>query len=209
MVIIEGVNMMIYGYSRVSTESQRDNNSREAQEKMLREAGAEKIFHDVMSGAKTDRPQLTALLSEIQPGDTLIICKLDRLSRTAVQGFELIQSLMDKGITVRVLNIGTMDNSATGKLIMQIFLAFAEFEKDTIRGRMQEGKAIAKQKPGYREGRPKVYGRKRLDHALEMLSERSYKQVSEETGISISTLSREVRRRKAEQLRAESEVQPS
>ena len=200
---------MIYGYSRVSTESQRDNNSREAQEQMLRAAGAEKIFHDVMSGAKTDRPQLTALLNEIQPGDTLVICKLDRLSRTAVQGFELIQSLMNREITVRVLNIGTMDSSATGKLIMQIFLAFAEFEKDTIRGRMQEGKAIAKQKPGYHEGRPQKYGRKRLDHALELLSERSYKQVSEETGISVSTLSREVRRRRAEQLRAESEVQPS
>ena len=74
---------------------------------------------------------------------------------------------------------------------------------------MQEGKAIAKQKPGYHEGRPQKYGRKRLDHAVELLSERSYKQVSEETGISVSTLSREVRRRRAEQLRAESEVQPS
>ena len=186
---------MIFGYSRVSTLGQKDNNSREAQEKMLREAGAEKIFHDVMSGAKTDRPQLTALLSEIQPGDTLIICKLDRLSRTAVQGFELIQSLMNRGITVRVLNIGTMDNSATGKLIMQIFLAFAEFERDTIRGRMEEGKAIS----GNYGGAPKKYSKARLDSAMRLLEQYSYKEVERQTGISVSTLAREARRRRAEQ----------
>lgn len=194
MVIIEGVNVMIFGYSRVSTLGQKDNNSREAQEKMLREAGAEKIFHDVMSGAKTDRPQLTALLSEIHPGDTLIICKLDRLSRTAVQGFELIQSLMNRGITVRVLNIGTMDNSATGKLIMQIFLAFAEFERDTIRGRMEEGKAIS----GNYGGAPKKYSKARLDSAMRLLEQYSYKEVERQTGISVSTLAREHRKRQTQ-----------
>ena len=191
---------MIYGYSRVSTAGQADNNSREAQEKMLREAGAEKIYHDVMSGAKTNRPQLTALLDEIESGDKLIVCKLDRLSRTATEGFTLIQSLMDKGITVQVLNIGTMDNSATGKLIMQIFLAFSEFERDTIRARMMEGKAIAKQKPDFHEGRPKAYTKARLDEAMRLLDEYSYKIVSAKTGISVSTLARERRKRKAAEL---------
>lgn len=191
---------MIYGYSRVSTAGQADNNSREAQEKMLREAGAEKIYHDVMSGAKTDRPQLTALLNEIERGDKLIVCKLDRLSRTATEGFTLIQSLMDKGITVQVLNIGTMDNSATGKLIMQIFLAFSEFERDTIKARMMEGKAIAKQKPDFHEGRPKTYTKARLDEAMRLLNEYSYTTVSAKTGMSVSTLARERRKRRAAEL---------
>lgn len=192
---------MIYGYSRVSTESQRDNNSREAQEQQLRAAGATEIYHDVMTGTKTERPQLTELLSKIQPGDKLIVCKLDRLSRTATQGFELIQGLMSKGITVQVLNIGTMDNTATGKLIMQIFLAFAEFERDTITARMAEGKAVARQKPDFREGRPKSYTTKKMNHAMELLQDNSYKQVSDITGISVSTLARESRRRKAEALK--------
>ena len=190
---------MIYGYSRVSTESQRDNNSREAQEQMLRAAGAEKIYHDVMTGTKADRPQLTALLADIEEGDKLIVCKLDRLSRTATQGFEIIQTLMNKGITVQVLNIGTMDNSATGKLIMQVFLAFAEFERDCITARMQEGKAIARKKPGYHEGRPKRYSKARLDSAMKLLEEFSYKEVERQTGISVSTLARTRRARKVQE----------
>lgn len=188
---------MIYGYSRVSTESQRDNNSREAQETMLKAAGAEIIYHDVMSGTKSDRPELQKLLAQIKSGDKLIVCKLDRLSRTATSGFELIQDLLSKDITVQVLNIGTMDNSTTGKLILHIFLAFAEFERDSIRDRMTEGKAVARQKPGYHEGRKKQYTEKQLDHAMELLQDNSYTQVSEITGISVSTLAREARKRKA------------
>lgn len=103
--------------------------------------------------------------------------------------------MLDKGVTVHVLNMGLMDNTPTGKLIRNIMLAFAEFERDMIVERTQEGKAIAKQKPDFREGRPKKYGRKQIDHALSLLADNSYKQVEEITGISKSTLIRAKKRK--------------
>ena len=92
-------------------------------------------------------------------GDTLVVTKLDRIARSATQGIELIQSLLDKGVVVHVLNMGVMDNTPTGKLIRNIMLAFSEFERDMIVERTQEGKAIAKQNPEFREGRPKKYSK--------------------------------------------------
>ena len=97
-------------------------------------------------------------------------------------------------ITVHVLNMGLMDNTPTGKLIRTIVLAFAEFERDMIVERTQEGKAIARKQPDYREGRPRLYGRKQIRHALELLKDHSYRQVTEMTGISKSTLIRAKKR---------------
>lgn len=182
---------MVYGYARVSTQRQQTNgNSLEAQEKTLIENGAEVVYLDTFTGTKSHRPELDKLLKELKEGDKLIITKLDRIARSATQGIELINSLLDKGIIVHVLNMGLMDNTPTGKLIRNIMFAFAEFERDMIVERTMEGKAIAKQKEGYREGRPKQYGKKQIEHALTLLENHSYKQVEEITGISKSTLIR-------------------
>ena len=124
---------MIYGYARVSTQMQaKDGNSLEAQERLLRKNGAEEVYADAFTGTKTHRPELDRLLDELQAGDTLVITKLDRIARSTSQGIELIQSLLDREITVHVLNMGLMDNTPTGKLIRTIMLAFAEFERDMI-----------------------------------------------------------------------------
>lgn len=182
---------MVYGYCRVSTQMQaRDGNSLEAQEKLLRENGAKEIYSDTFTGTKAHRPELDRLLDKLQAGDKLIITKLDRIARSASQGIELIQTLLDKGITVHVLNMGLLDNTPTGKLIRNIMLAFAEFERDMIVERTQEGKAIAKMQPDFKEGRPRLYGRKQIQHALGLLENHSYRQVTELTGISKSTLIR-------------------
>ena len=182
---------MIFGYSRVSTRCQaRHGNSLAAQENALRNAGAEIIYSDAFTGTKADRPQLNELLTKIKPGDVLITCKLDRLARSAVQGIELIEDLLSRGVTVEVLNMGRMDDTPTGRLIRQVMLAFAQFERDLIVTRTQEGKAIAKQKPDFREGRPPIYGKAQKEHALELLSTHSYGQVEKLTGISKSTLIR-------------------
>ena len=182
---------MVYGYSRVSTQMQaKDGNSLEAQERLLRENGAEEIYSDAFTGTKAHRPELDKLLAVLKPGDKLVITKLDRIARSASQEIELIQSLLDKGIVVHVLNMGLLDNTPTGKLIRTIVLAFAEFERDMIVERTQEGKAIAKKNPDYKEGRPKQYKKKQIEHALELLKDHSYKQVTEITGISKSTLIR-------------------
>ena len=182
---------MVYGYCRVSTQGQaKDGNSLEAQEKLLKENGAEEIYSDAFTGTKAHRPELDKLLDKLQPGDKLVITKLDRIARSASQGTELIQTLLDDGITVHVLNMGLMDNTPAGKLIRNIMLAFAEFERDMIIEHTQEGKAIAKKQPDFREGRPRLYSKKQIQHALGLLQDHSYKQVTELTGISKSTLIR-------------------
>ena len=177
---------MVFGYARISTAGQ----SLEAQIDMLRQAGAEKIFSDVFTGTKNDRPELDKLLKIIKEGDKLIVTKLDRIARSLVHGIQLIESLSDRGIIIDVLNMGIVDSSPTGKLIRNIMLAFSEFERDMIIQRTQEGKAIAKQKPDFREGRPKKFKREQIKHALELLKDHSYKQVSAMTGISTATLGR-------------------
>ena len=187
---------MIYGYARVSTKGQaKDGNSLEAQVKALRESGANEIYVDAFTGTKTDRPEFDKLIDKIQKGDTLIVTKLDRFARSMTQGSELVSNLIEKGIKVYILNIGVMDNTPSSKLIRNVFFAFAEFERDMIVERTMEGKAIAKQNPDFREGRPKKYSRKQIEHALELLESNSYKQVEDMTGISKSTLIRAKKKR--------------
>ena len=180
---------MVYGYCRVSTKGQaKDGNSIEAQEAAVREAGAEEIYADAFTGTKKHRPQLDKLLK-------VVVTKLDRIARSATQGIALIDTMLDKGVTVHILNMGIMDNTPTGKLIRTIMLAFAEFERDMIVERTQEGKAIARQKEDFKEGRPRI-SKIKIDHALSLLEEGySYKQVESMTGISTATLARRKRER--------------
>ena len=182
---------MIYGYARVSTKGQaKDGNSLEAQGQALKNAGAEVIYCDAFTGLRTHRPEFDELMGVLKEGDTLVVTKLDRFARSATQGMDLIQRLLDRGVVVHVLNMGLMDNTPTGKLIRSVMLAFAEFERDMIVERTSEGKAIAKQNPDFREGRPATYKRAQKEHALELLKDHSYKQVEAMTGISKSTLIR-------------------
>jgi len=182
---------MKYGYARVSTAGQ----DLEAQIQELKNVGCEKIYSEHFTGTKTDRPQFNELLNILNPGDTLTVTKLDRFARSATQGSELVKELIDKGIAVHILNIGYMDNTPASKLVRNIFFAFAEFERDMIVERTQEGKAIAKQKEGFTEGRPKKYTKVQLNHAMDLLETNSYKRVESMTGISKSTLQREKRKR--------------
>jgi DNA invertase Pin-like site-specific DNA recombinase len=182
---------MIYGYARVSTKGQaKDGNSLEHQETLLKENGATAIYQDAFTGTKSDRPELSKLLKKLEAGDTLIVSKLDRIARSLSQGSDLVNQLINKGIKVNILNIGVMDNTPSSKLIRNIFFSFAEFERDMIVERTQEGKAIAKLKDDYHEGRPKQYNDERITNALELLKTNSYRQVEKITGISKSTLVR-------------------
>lgn len=148
---------MIYGYARVSTKGQaKDGNSLESQSILLKEAGVNKIFYDSFTGRKMERPEFNKLISILHEGDKLIVTKLDRFARSAVQGSQMIEELIAKGVTVHVLNIGLMDNTPTGKLIRNIMLSFAEFERDMIVERTQEGKAIAREKGIRVDGRPSL-----------------------------------------------------
>ena len=186
---------MIYGYARVSTKGQaKDGNGLDVQKAALEAAGAEEIYEEAFTGTKKDRPVLNKLLNELQRGDILVVTKLDRIARSASQGAELVKGLLEKGVTVRILNMGILDDTPAGKLVTTVMFAFAEFERDMIVERTQEGKAIARMNPNFREGRPRKFSPIQIQHALSLLEEYSYKQVEAMTGISIPTLSRARRR---------------
>ena len=187
----------IYGYARVSTVGQfNDGNSLEHQENKLKEAGAQEVIKEGYTGTKVNRPLFSKLIEGLESGDTLIVAKLDRFARNTREGLEVIQQLIDKNVTFKILNMGTFDNSPQGKMSITMFLAFAEFERDMIVQRTQEGKAIARTKDGFKEGRPAKYTEAQLNHAMELLKEYSYSQVEVMTTISKSTLTREARKRK-------------
>lgn len=190
----------IIGYVRVSTKGQLDGYSIDQQiEEILSIYKEVVIYEEGLSGAK-ERPVFNEVLSLLEKDDILVVTKLDRFCRTTKEGLQYIDMLLEKGVKIHILNMGLIENTPVGKLIVTNLLAFAEFERAMIIERTQSGKAIAKTKEGFKEGRPKKYTKKQLDNALSMLSinggNHSYSQVEELLGISKSTLIREVRERK-------------
>ena len=181
---------MIYGYMRVSTTGQTKGNSFEEQERLLRKNGATELYQDAFTGTRTDRPNFTILLNKLQEGDTLVITKLDRFARNTAEGLNVIQHLLERGVKVNILNMGTIDTTPTGKLILTVMLAFAEFERDMIVQRTTEGKAIARTKDNFIEGRPPKYDEATLQAAMSLLEKYNYREVAAITGISKSTLYR-------------------
>lgn len=148
---------MVYGYARVSTKGQdRYGNGLDVQERALRENGAERLYCESFTGTRKHRPELDKLMVALKDGDTLVVTKLDRIARSARDGIEIIDDLLNRGVTINVLNMGKFDNTPTGRLIRTIFLAFAEFERDMIVQRTSEGKEVARSREGYREGRPEA-----------------------------------------------------
>lgn len=144
-----------YGYGRVSSKGQATNgNSLEDQEKKLRAAGCDIIILEAYTGTKMDRPKFTKLLEQLEPGDTLVVCKVDRFARTLREGLEVVEDLMARGIAVHILNIGLLEDTPNGRLMLHMWLAFAQFERDMIVERTSDGKAIARENnPNYKEGR--------------------------------------------------------
>lgn len=183
---------MIYGYARVSTVTQgRDGNSMDDQVTTLAKYGCQKIVQEVYTGKTMERPEFSKLLGVLQEADTLVVTKLDRFARTAVDGVQTIRLLFDKGVKVHILNMGMIENTLTGNLILTVLLAFAEFERGQIVERCQAGKEVARQKPGYKEGRPLKFSKEQIALALKLLDEgHTYRTVEKMTGISRSTLYR-------------------
>lgn len=186
---------MKYGYARVSSIVQLKGNSLEEQTKELLDSGVKKedITLEQCSGKSAERPKFKDLLSKLSPGDELVCCKLDRFARNAEDGLRIVRELSERKVTVNILNIGRIDTTAAGKLLLTVMLAFAEFERTMILERTAAGKAIAKTKAGYREGRPPVNPLV-IAHALELLETHSYNEVCAMTSVSKSTLQRYARK---------------
>ena len=101
---------MIYGYARVSTATQgRDGNSLEDQIHALEKYGCQQIVQEAFSGKTMERPKFQALLETLQEGDTLVVCKLDRFARTAIEGVQTVRELFERGVRVHILNMGLIE----------------------------------------------------------------------------------------------------
>lgn len=186
---------MIYGYTRVSTRAQLEGHGLQAQkQEILSKYENSQILEEQFTGVRLDRPILNNLLENIKEGDTLVVTKLDRLARNTVEGINIIENLFSKGVSVHVLNVGLLENTTMGKFFLTTLLAVAEMERNIIIERTQAGKELAKKDPNFKEGRPKVYGSKQIEHALNLLENHTYRQVEELTGISKSTLIRAKRK---------------
>jgi DNA invertase Pin-like site-specific DNA recombinase len=141
---------MIYGYARVSTGGQRE----AVQVRDLRAAGAGKVFREVASGAKTDRPQLRRLLAQIGPGDVVTVTRLDRLARSTRDLLNTLAAITGKEAGFRSLADAWADTTtAHGRLMLTVLGGLAEFERELIRARTGEGRARAKAN-GQSLGRP-------------------------------------------------------
>lgn len=185
----------VFGYCRVSTKKQVDNNSLEQQEtEIFAKYNNAEVYKEQFTGFIKDRPIFNDVVSKVSKGDTLVVTRLDRLARNTKEGIEIIETLFKKGVAVHVLNIGLLEDTTMGKFFLTTMLAVSEMERSMIIERTQAGKEIAKTKAGFKEGRPKKYKKIILNNALSLLSinggELSYKEVERQTGISKSTLIR-------------------
>lgn len=190
-----GVIFTIYGYARVSSKKQLHGNSIEEQTTTLTANGATEITTEQYTGKTTSRPKLQKLLDSLQPGDTLMVTKLDRLARNVSEGIELIRALFKKNVKVHVLNIGLLENTSMGNFFITTLLAVAELERNMIIERTQAGKEVARTKAGFREGRPPL-PREKIQLAISLLDHHSYRDVEAMTGISKATLVRYRRKSK-------------
>ena len=141
---------MLIGYARVSTDDQDLSLQRDA----LNASGCTRIFTDTMSGAKAERPGLSAALDHCRAGDTVVVWRLDRLGRSLTNLIELMTMLEGKEIGFKSLSEQIDTTTSGGKLVFHIFGALAEFERELIRERTRAGLAAARAR-GRQGGRPK------------------------------------------------------
>ncbi len=133
----------LVGYTRVSTNAQELHLQTDA----LKKAGCspKNIFHDKVSGSKSERPGLNACLRELKKGDTLLVWRLDRLGRSLRDLIDLVEQLRDRGIAFKSVSDGAIDtSSASGELIFHVFSALAQFERRLIQERTRAGLCAAR-----------------------------------------------------------------
>lgn len=177
--------MAIIGYARVSTEGQ----ELTAQLEQLNGAGVDKIFKEKASGVKQDRPQLAAMLDHLREGDTVIVCKLDRIARSTKHLLEIVETLEARKVSFKVLNINLDTSTPTGKLMLSMLASIAQFEREMMLERQREGIRLAKDAGRY-QGR-KATARALSDKVLELLAQGKTKQaVADELKIGIASVYR-------------------
>lgn len=186
---------MKIGYARVSTKEQ----SLDLQKDALTKNGCKRIFSEQISGAKSDRPKLQAMIQQLREGDIIVVWKLDRLGRSLRDLVNLISKFQDMGVGFQSLQDNIDTTTPAGKLTFHLFAALAEFERDIISTRTKAGLEAARVR-GRKGGRPKGLSKKaqdkaRLAESLYREQERSISEICYHLDISKPTLYRYLRSR--------------
>jgi len=177
--------MAIIGYARVSTKDQ----NLDTQLTQLQHAGVGKIFQEKASGVKEDRPELISMLDYVREGDTVVVCKLDRIARSTKHLLSIVETLEKKGVAFKVLNINLDTSTPTGKLMLTMLGAIATFEREMMLERQMEGIREAKRKGKYIGRKPTA--RAKSDQIFSLLEEGKTKQkIADELGIGIASVYR-------------------
>ncbi len=177
---------VLIGYARVSTLDQNP----ELQTDELTKVGCRRIFTDIASGARSDRPELRAALDFLKPSDVLVVWRLDRLARSLADLIAILTGLIDRSVGFRSLRENIDTTTSGGKLIFHIFGALAEFERDLIRERTQAGLAAARAR-GRVGGRPTKLTADQTAMARDLLATgKSGSEVAKAFGVGRSTLYR-------------------
>ncbi len=180
--------MATIGYARVSTTEQ----DLTAQLGNLKDAGCDRIYQEKASGVKQDRPELTAMLDYVREGDTVVACKLDRIARSTKHLLDIVDTLEQKKVAFKVLNINLDTSTPTGKLMLTMLGAIATFEREMMLERQREGIELAKNAGAYKGRKPTA--REKAAEVLQLLDTGLTKEATaERLGIGVASVYRIVK----------------
>lgn len=179
----------LVGYARVSTAGQAE--SLAEQRERLTQLGAVRVFEDVASGARADRPGLAAARDFLRAGDTLTVTRLDRLGRSMLDTLTTLHELAQSGVRVRALDLDLDTATAAGQMVVHVMTALAEYERSLLRERTREGLAHARAR-GRTGGRRRVLTDQQLEaiHATLAAGTLNLTDIATMHGVSVRTISR-------------------
>jgi DNA invertase Pin-like site-specific DNA recombinase len=179
---------MLLGYARVS---KGEDQSTVVQRRLLREAGAEKVYEEAISGGRWHRPELARLLDQLRPGDVVLVWKLDRLSRSLKDLLHLLERIEAAGVGFRSLTESIDTTTAAGRMLMQMLGSFAEYERAMVKEHTAAGLAAARAEGRIGGRRPKLTPPQRADIVENVRSgRRTAAQMARLYGVSGPTISR-------------------
>lgn len=179
---------MKIGYARISTPEQAE--SLATQKQALLAQGCEKVYTDIASGARAQRPGLAEAINYAREDDAIVVTRLDRLGRTTLDTLNTIRRLDERGIKVQALDIELDTSTPAGRLIIKVIASLAEWERDLLIERTREGLAHARAQ-GRVLGRPQKLSPEQREAALQALaSGMSQSKVAAAFGVSRPTIAR-------------------
>lgn len=133
------------------------------------------------------------IADRLSSGDTLVITNLNILGKMTGENIEYIDSLLNKGISIDILDLGLIE--AQESRAYELLQTFYRYEKSCLKERLMTAKKVAKQKEGFKEGRPRLYTEEQIEEGLKLLENHSYSEAAKICGISVATLNREKKKR--------------